>query len=73
MQRPVGNFVFASMHSVIDPASGSAVATLDALGLLAEGGFGCQAFCMTATGAHDEGRPVVQCQMPLGVVVLIYG
>jgi|GEM_PF-6106290 len=65
MQRPVGNFVFASMHSVIDPASGAAVATLDALGLLAEGGSGCQAFCATATGAQDEVRPVVQCQVPL--------
>jgi len=41
------------------PGSGAAVATLDALGLLAEGGLGCQAFCATVAEHQDKVCPVV--------------
>ncbi len=46
--------VFASPHCIIDPASGAAVATLDALELLAGLGFGCQAFCATTLDHQEE-------------------
>ncbi len=46
--------VFASPHCVLDPSSGAAVATLDALEVLAGAGFCCQAFCATSLDPQEE-------------------
>ena len=49
--RPGTRILFASAHSIIDPSSGAAVATLDA------SGFQCQAFCCTKFDFREEVCP----------------
>jgi hypothetical protein len=42
--RRVEKLVFASAHAIVDPSRGAAVATQEAVQLLAQSGFQCQAF-----------------------------
>ena len=42
--RNVEKLVFVSAHVIVDPSSGAAVATNQAMQLIAESGFQCQAF-----------------------------
>ncbi|MCR4415250.1 MAG: glycosyltransferase [Thermoguttaceae bacterium] len=50
----IHRIVFASPHSLIDPSSGAAVATLDALEFLARLGFQCQGFCAAMLDHQEE-------------------
>ena len=43
-RRKVEKLVFASAHAIVDPSSGAAVATNEAMQLLAQSRFQCQAF-----------------------------
>ena len=45
--------LFASPHCIIDFTSGAALATLDALQVLARHGFQCQAYCASKIDGHE--------------------
>lgn len=53
-RRKAEKIVFASPCSIIDPSSGAAIATNDALQLLARNGFRCQAFGTTRFDFREE-------------------
>lgn len=46
--------MFVSPHCLVDFTNGAATATLDALSLLTQSGFECQAFCGSRTDACEE-------------------
>ena len=52
--RKVEKLVFASAHAIVDPSSGAAVATSEALQLLSESGFQCQAFTAAMLDFTEE-------------------
>ena len=53
-QREVVKLVFASPHAIIDPSSGAAVVTNEALQLLSQSGFQCQAFTAARLDFPEE-------------------
>jgi glycosyltransferase involved in cell wall biosynthesis len=55
MTQPIPKIAFVSPHCVLDYTNGAATATRDALRLLAEQGFDCQAFCGTRLDDAQEG------------------
>ena len=54
MSRPISRILFASPHCLIDFSSGAAIATCDALELLARSGFDCRAFCASKVDRADD-------------------
>jgi hypothetical protein len=54
MTHPLPKIAFVSPHCVLDFTNGAATATRDALRLLAEQGFECQAFCGTRLDDAQE-------------------
>ena len=52
--RRVESIVFAAPNSIIDPASGAAVAANDAMQLLARAGFRCEAFGSAMLDSREE-------------------
>ena len=53
-RKPISRVLFAAPNSIIDPSSGAAVATNDALQLLASSGFRCQAFGSAMLDFNEE-------------------
>ena len=53
MSRSRSRILFASSHCLSDFSSGAAIATLDALRLLARGEFHCRAFCASKVDAGN--------------------
>ena len=53
-RRPVEKLVFASAHVIVDPSSGATVATNQAMQLIAESGFQCQAFTAAMLDFPEE-------------------
>ena len=51
---PVENLVFASAHVIVDPSSVATVATNQAMQLIAESGFQCQAFTAAMLDFPEE-------------------
>lgn len=53
-KKPINKIAFMSPHCVVDFTNGAATATLEALRVLANNGFDCQAFCATWSDSKEE-------------------
>src|SRR5262245_21773288 len=65
MVSQVNRILFASSHCLLDHSSGAAIATLDALRLLARAGFQCRVFCASKCDRTD-GSEVVKHRKNVG-------
>ena len=74
--RRVESIVFAAPNSIIDPASGAAVAANDAMQLLARAGFRCEAFGSAMLDSREEvciEHMLAECGLPYHVAKLAVG